>query len=601
MRLIRRAVAVLAVVALAATLAACGGGSSDNGGKKKNGGTVTLAWTATPNNIFPLVSASNTDGYNANLIEHMWPYLVYSGNGGKAEVDPKASLFDSIKYTNGNKKITIALKHWNWSDGKPITSRDFTFVYNMLKAVVPDWGSYLQGLFPDNVDSVKTPDQHTVVINLSRSFNPDFYTDDVLSEVPLLPQHAWDKTSASGKVGDYDTTTAGAKKVVKFLRSQGKKMSDFTSNPLWKVVDGPWKLSEFKAGSGEYTYVPNKQYSGPEKPHLAKVINKPFTTDTAILNALRAGNTIDVGTLPSTATKQLGLIKAQGYESATQPIPGVSGINLNFHNADIGPLVSQLYIRQAMEYLINRKQIVDKAYDGYADPANGPIGLKAGGTWVSPLEKSGGPYRYNPAKATSLLKAHGWTVKPKGTTTCQSPGTGPSNCGAGIKKGEALTFQLAYSSGNSAVDLQEAAIKSSMAQAGITLKLKSEPFNTLIATVGSCTAKSHPKSKCGWQLVYFGYNPYDLYPVGAGLFDTGGSSNQGGYSDAKMDRLIKATEYGGSAQTFYQYEDYAAKQLPLLWTPLRTVIRVYDKDLHGVAPLNPFSGGDNFQRWYYTS
>ena len=58
------------------------------------------------------------------------------------------------------------------------------------------------------------------------------------------------------------------------------------------------------------------------------------------------------------------------------------------------------------------------------------------------------------------------------------------------------------------MDEQKAAIQSSEAQAGVKLTLKSEPFNTLVGTVGICTAATHPASTCGWQLVDFGYDPY---------------------------------------------------------------------------------------------
>jgi peptide/nickel transport system substrate-binding protein len=99
----------------------------------------------------------------------------------------------------------------------------------------------------------------------------------------------------------------------------------------------------------------------------------------------------------------------------------------------------------------------------------------------------------------------------------------------------------------------------------------------------------------------FGYTPYNgPYPTGSGMFDTGGSSNQGGYSDPKMDQLIQATEYGSDTATFFQYEDYAARQLPMLWLPLRSEVEVYRASLAGFAPLNPFSGGLNPQVWYYT-
>ena len=85
-----------------------------------------------------------------------------------------------------------------------------------------------------------------------------------------------------------------------------------------------------------------------------------------------------------------------------------------------------------------------------------------------------------------------------------------------------------------------------------------------------------------------------------GLFNTGGTNDNGGYSDPKLDGLINATEYGSSTQAFYQYEDYAAQQLPWLWIPLESNVWVYKSNLAGFAPLNPVSGGLNPEAWYYT-
>jgi peptide/nickel transport system substrate-binding protein len=515
-------------------------------------------------------------------------------------VNPQESLFSSIIYGNGDKTVTIDLKHWNWSDGKPVTSRDFTFVYNLLKATVPNWWLYVPGLFPDGVASVATPDTHTVVLNLTHSYNPAFYTDDVLDNVQILPQHAWDKTSMSGPVGNADETTAGAKAVDAFLQKEGGQMSTFTTNPLWKVVDGPWKLASF-ASNGAWDYVPNKQYSGPDKPILARMNNVPYTTDDAELNALRSGSSLDVGTLPLNDISQQAVLKSEGYTVVSVPLPAVAEIIPNLYNASVGPLLRQLYIRQALEELINRPQLVSKVYGGYADPGNGPVSVKAFPSWVSPLEKSGGPYPYSPSTATALLKAHGWKVTPNGTTTCQHPGSGASDCGAGITAGQPLSFQLLYSSGAASTAEQEAAIQSSEAQAGVTISLKPEPFNTLASTVGICTASSHPASSCGWQLVAFGYQPNSLYPNGTGFFNTGGYNNLGGYSNPEMDNLINATEYGSSTSAFFAYEDYAARQLPWLWLPLRASLFVYKSNLQGFAPLNPLSGGNNPEAWYYSS
>ncbi len=601
------AATVLAMVAVGCS-GGGGSGAIGNGesatakkGPVKQGGTVTIAEVGSqPDFIFPFAPATNQNGYNANLTQPLWPYLVYAGNGGESVVNKDKSLFSSLVYSNGDKRITITLKSWNWSDGQPVTSRDFTFVYNLLKANASNWNAHLVGLFPEDVASVSTPDAHTVVLDLTQAYNPDFYTDDVLSTIPLVPQHAWDKTSASGAVGDYDTTTSGAKAVYSYLQQEGAKTTDFTTNPLWQVVDGPWKLSEFRS-NGYYSYVANKAYSGSPKATLDKVVFSPFTTDTPEINALRSGSSLDVASLPLNDIKQAQALTSSGYSITSVPIPGVASIEPNLYNAQVGSLLRQLYIRQAMEYLIDRNQIVDKIYNGYADPGNGPVPVKATAAWASPLEKSGGPYPYDPAKAKALLQAHGWKVTPGGTSTCVSPGSGPTQCGDGISAGQGLTFNLVYSSGRATTDVQNAAIKSSEAQAGITFNLKSEPFNTLISTIGTCTASSHPASGCGWQLAEFGYEPYSLYPNGTGFFDTGGNGNSGGYSDPQMDQLIKATEYGSSTQVFQQYEDYAAQQLPWLWLPLREGILVYRTSLQGVVPLNPFSGGQDFEDWAYTS
>jgi peptide/nickel transport system substrate-binding protein len=603
---IATAAAALALITLVAACAAgnggkIGAGSSGPTGQKVKGGTATIAEVGvSPNFIFPLIPATNSNGYNVNLTMGLWPYLVYSGDGASSNVNPQESLFSSLTYSDNNKVITIVLKPWKWSDGAPITSRDFTFVFNLLKVNYQDWFPYVQGLFPVDVAKVLTPNTHTVVLDMTKSYNPTFYTEDVLSQVPLLPQHAWDKTSMTGKVSNYDESTSGAKAVWNFLQKEGGQMSGFATNPLWQVVDGPWKLSQFQS-TGYYSYVPNKNYSGPDKPALSQVIWTPFTTDTAEMDTLRSGTSLTVGTLPLNDIRQVPALKAEGYSVAQVPTAGVAEILPNFYAPKVGPMLRNLYIRQVLEYLINRKQIVQKAFAGYADPGNGPVPVLYGQQWVSPLEKAGGPYPYDPAKAIALLKAHGWKVVPNGIDTCQHAGTGPSDCGPGITAGEPLEFQLLYGSGTASFDEQNAAIQSSEAQAGVKINLKSEPFNTLVATTGTCNAQSHPAATCDdWQLQQYGYNPYFPDPTGAGSFNTDGTGNYGGYSSSEMDRLIAATEYGSSPAAFFAYEDYAAEQLPILWLPDQSTVFVYKSNLAGITPLNPFTALLNPEVWYYT-
>src|ERR1700677_2245288 len=217
MRMIRWAAMTAAALTLAAAAAACSSSSNSSGGSAansaKSGGTVTIAW-------------------NATLSELIWPYLTYAGDGAQSAVNPQESLWSSITWSNDDKTFTMVLKPWKWSDGAPITSRDFTFVYNLLKANYANWNLYVPGGFPTDVTSVSAPSEHTVVVNLNQSYNPAFYVDNILNTVALMPQHAWDKESVNGPVGNYDQTTAGAKAVYAFLQREGGDITSFVTNPL---------------------------------------------------------------------------------------------------------------------------------------------------------------------------------------------------------------------------------------------------------------------------------------------------------------------------------------------------------------------------------
>jgi peptide/nickel transport system substrate-binding protein len=67
-----------------------------------------------------------------------------------------------------------------------------------------------------------------------------------------------------------------------------------------------------------------------------------------------------------------------------------------------------------------------------------------------------------------------------------------------------------------------------------------------------------------------------------------------------MDALINATEYGSSPTAFFEYEDYAAQQLPVLWIPDESAIYIYKKNLAGAFPANPFDAPYNPEVWYFT-
>ncbi|MGH9303053.1 MAG: ABC transporter substrate-binding protein, partial [Acidimicrobiales bacterium] len=540
MRPPRRWLAPLAGVTTAAVLlAACSGGTGAPGATKgtnggpptiQHGGVVTYAEApgSEPNFISPLQTAQYLTVYDiegfANL---MWPPLVYIGEGGKAVVDKAKSLAQSIAYSDGGRAVTIQLKDWDWSDGRPITSRDVQFFYNLVKANRQSWGYYTQGEFPDNVSKFLIDGPRTFTLDLTRTYNPSYYTYDQLSEITPIPQHAWDKTSIGGKAGNYDETKAGAVKVWNMIFNSGRDLSTFATNPLWKVVDGPWSLQAYQK-NGQATFVPNKKYSGQIKPRISKFVELPFTSNDSEFNVLLTGSTIDVGYVPLLNVKKAtSELEARGYKLAPYYELFIDFDIPNLTQPQVGSLLSQLYVRQAMQELIPQKQIIKQVYDGFGVVGAGPVPLAPSSPYISALEKKGGPYPYNPSRAKRLLKAHGWQVVTGGTDTCTRPGTGSNECGKGIRAGAKLELSMLYSSGSQGTDLEYQDIQSSMAQGGVTVQLKSEPFNSVVGIVNPCNPSKPSAAVCGWQLGDYGGWVYSPLPIGILLFTTGAVDNSG--------------------------------------------------------------------------
>jgi peptide/nickel transport system substrate-binding protein len=584
-----------AVLALAACSSSASPGNS-SGGKPASGGVVTFAESPdySPTWILPFYSGAfftiQEQGWFENL---MWPPLFNQANGANPSVSYPHSIGNPPVYSNNGTVVTLTIKHWKWSDGKPVTTRDIMFWLNLLKANKALWADYTPKQFPDNVTSIKVVSPDEMVMKLDKSYGANFFTGNELSQITPIPQHVWDKTSATGKVGNYDQTPAGARKVMAFLQAQSKDLKTYATNPLWQTVDGPWKLSGYTL-SGKVTMTPNKLYSGPAKPKLSEFVQVPFTSADAEYNALRAGD-LTVGYIPANDDATIPAIKALGYNTAPWKVYGFNSIFINFNNPTDGPAFRQLYIRQALQYLINQNLQISKVFSGYAQPdygmvVNGPPSLE---------QAEPNAYPYNPAKAKALLAAHGWAVHPGGVTTCAKPGTGPSQCGAGIKKGFPLTFNLLIYSGQLQQQIAMTSYKTVAATVGIDIKLVNNV--NVFAASPACKAS---QSTCSWQLSDWGggvYTPPNGYPVEAGYTDCGGNNNHENYCDPAQDRLDSAAAAGGATQaSFNAWERFVSLQLPMLWQPNSDfeVIAV-KKNLVGPIPANTtlsvFPEG-----WYFT-
>jgi len=615
----------IAAVLLAACSSSSSPSASNTSGTKIQGGTVTWGEppSAVPNYIFPFMSLAFFSVTNLSQFQQlMYRPLYWFGNNGTASIQPSLSLAQNPVYSNNNQTVVIKLKDYKWSNGETVTAADVMFWMNMMHAEKANWAAYAPGTIPDNIKSITVNSPTELTFQMTGSYNPFWLTYNQFSQITPMPA-AWDITSTGAAPGSggcssaaYGTADTACSAVYTFLSKQAgydpanpsgtnNSLSTYATNPLWQVVDGPWHLTNFDA-SGDVTMVPNPSYSGPVKPTIAVFKEVPFTSDSSEFNSLVAGN-LDYGYLPTqdiTAPAKSPLVSGANNprlsDFSLEPLYlyGINYFPYNFtstgDDGNAGAIFSQLYVRQAFQYLVDQPLFNNKVFKGYAVPTYGPVPILP--PTYADSQESSNPYPYSVAKAKAALTSHGWSVVANGTSTCTDPGTGADQCGKNIPKGAALNFNLQYATGTTWITQLMTTEKSSWAQVGINVTLSSASFDTVLGIAVPCTG-----SACTWELQDWGggweFSP-DYYPTGEEIFSTGAGSNSGSYSNTTNDANTKATN--DTDANLDTYQNFLAKDLPVIWqpNPAYEMSEISNK-LHGVLPQNVF-GYLTPENWYLT-
>lgn len=599
----RRAVTFGATVgALALLLAACGGGSAKTtspgtssggsggtsasggssgatitglygalppgGGAPKSGGTITIGQqkTSTPTYINPILPSAQSSVYTEYDFINLMNQPIYWGpKGATPQIDQALSIANQPTYSNGNKTVTLTLKGWKWSNGTIITAKDVVFYIDVLKAAVKanaaNFGNYTPGFFPDNV-ATATASGETLTLNLTKAYNPGYYTQDQLNLVYAFPQ-SWAKSSATGPTLDY-TNPTNALAIYNFLNKQASSLGTFASNPLWQTVDGPMKLTSFNATNGDYTMVPNPNYSGPQKARYSTLSVVTYTDFQSEFNALLTGS-LDIGQVDYSVLPQVNTLKAKGYSVFGLPSFGWYGMIPNFADTtgSWSSIISQLYVRQALAHLVDQPGYVKGIFKNAGGVGYGPVGAIPKSPYT-PANAVNTPYPYSVSSASKLLASHGWKVSPNGTTTCAKAGSASNECGAGIPAGTPFSFNLQYGDQPVAIGQQVLSFASSAKQVGINVTLQKKTFNFLIQNDSDPSA---PSKKNTWAMVDFGGFTNSTYPTSNNLFNTGGSFNLGNYNSPTANKLINASVFGANPTAVKSEASYLTQNIPVLFQP----------------------------------
>jgi len=221
-------------------------------------------------------------------------------------------------------------------------------------------------------DAVESPDKIEVV---------DKYTVKIYLKAPFAPF--------------MERMTNGALQIVnkKAIDAAG---SDYAHKP---VGTGPFKYIEWK--TGEYAKLErNPDYWG-EKPKLDLVTFRPIPDANTRMAELESGG---IDFLMQVPREDVELIKKAGKFALQE----VDAINIFYlaHNTQKAPLDNPA-LRRAINYAINKQEIVDTIYAGTGTVAISPLNPS---NWAH--NASVEAYKYDPAKAKELLQQAGYKGEP---------------------------------------------------------------------------------------------------------------------------------------------------------------------------------------------
>jgi peptide/nickel transport system substrate-binding protein len=245
---------------------------------------------------------------------------------------PTPYLAESWEVSDDQKTITIHITDKaTFHDGVPITSADVEFSIQVVKQNHPFTGMW------GPLESIDTPDDHTVVLHLA---NPHPALWIAMSDVmlPIMPKHV---------LGDGTV-----------------EMNDMKNHP--GIVSGV-------VGSGPFTLNPDTvlsekiildAYDGfwmPGRPYLDRIVYMVVKDENAMVLGLESGDYDHVAFASVSNAKRLSdnddIVYIGNY------VPGVGSLNhLQFNMAH--PVISDLRVRQAIAYAIDRDFVTEQLHQG---------------------------------------------------------------------------------------------------------------------------------------------------------------------------------------------------------------------------------------------
>lgn len=488
---------------LSVVLAACGGSTTNKRPAHPNSLTMLANETdAYPRNFNPY-SPSVISGTQGLIYE-----TLLSVNRLTGKIDPW--LASSYQLATDAQSITFHLRQGVvWSDGQPFTSDDVVFTLNLI---LKNPSIDLTGIGAA-VKDVAAPDSSTVVVTLSKPFNP--ITWILGGQVFILSKHAW--SSVTGDPSQYADP-----------------------NP---IGTGPYIVKSFTPQLVDLTKNPKFRLSG--KPQVDEVKIPAYSSNDSAQLALQKGQ-IDWTNLfiPNLDKTYVALDKQHNHYW----FPSSDDVML-YLNLTKAPF-NDLQVRKAISLALNRQDISKIGEAGYEPPAN-PTGLVGQSiqSYIDP-QFAGMQLQHDPTTAGQTLENDGWTKGSDGFYT---------------KNGKQLAFSIIVVSGYTDYVADCQVMAQNLQAAGMKVTVNA------MSTDAFTNALQNGNYDAGILWTNPGPTPYYIYdgmlrstnsaPVGQSA-----PSNYERWMDPATDKLLdqyaSSTDPAVQKQAIYGLEQIMVNQLP---------------------------------------
>ena len=349
--------------------------------------TFTIAFTNEVDSFNPFL------GIEAESYE-MWA-LTYDYLVGYSmkDMSPEPALATEWETSDDGLTWTFTMRDdVTFSDGEPLTSADVAYTFGRVLDGGPEaasWSSYLKG-----VESVDTPDDTTVVLTLKE---PNAVLP--LLPIPIVPEHVWENVP----------------------ENEVKSFANEPSEEDPVVGSGPFRFVEGTAGGSTYRFEANPDY-WKGAPHVDEVVFRVYKSEDPAVQALIKG---EVDFVEEISALQVDALQGrEGITAHNGDSPGFDEIAFNTGSIDLetgepigdpNPAVLDPKFRFALNFAVDREQIIRTAYQGGGQP---------GATIIPPaypdfqwVHDDPDAFAFDLDKAGQLLDEAGYTLGSDGKRT----------------------------------------------------------------------------------------------------------------------------------------------------------------------------------------